>query len=83
MVRRIADITLGAVRACPQRGAGSRVGGRMPRRVHVIVLAAAVLENFGYRQLMTLWRAIGLFDALRGKTGWGAMERRGFKVSET
>jgi len=57
---------------------------RYPNPTDVLrLLAAAVLENFGYRQLMTLWRAIGLFDALRGKTGWGAMERRGFKVSET
>src|SRR5262249_7550259 len=46
------------------------------------LMVAAVLENFGYRQLMTVWRAIGLLDALRGKTGWGAMERRGFKAPE-
>ncbi|MCU1272895.1 MAG: hypothetical protein JWO48_326 [Bryobacterales bacterium] len=42
------------------------------------LLAAAVLENFGYRQLLALWRVQGVWDALRGKRGWGAMERRGF-----
>jgi cellulose synthase/poly-beta-1,6-N-acetylglucosamine synthase-like glycosyltransferase len=43
------------------------------------LLAAAVLENFGYRQLLTLWRLQGVWDGLRGKRGWGAMERRGFE----
>lgn len=39
---------------------------------------AAVVENFGFRQLLTVWRTRGLVDGLRGKQGWGAMERRGF-----
>ena len=43
------------------------------------LLAAAVLENFGYRQILTLWRAQGVWDAWRGKRGWGEMERRGFQ----
>ncbi len=43
------------------------------------LLAAAVLENFGYRQLLTFWRLEGVWDGLRGKRGWGAMERRGFE----
>ena len=38
----------------------------------------SVLENFGFRQLLTVWRTQGLIDGLRGKQGWGAMERRGF-----
>jgi len=41
---------------------------------------AAILENFGFRQLLTWWRVEGLIDGLKGKKGnWGAMERRGFK----
>jgi cellulose synthase/poly-beta-1,6-N-acetylglucosamine synthase-like glycosyltransferase len=44
-----------------------------------LLLAAAVLENLGYRQLLALWRVEGLWDAVRGKRGWGAMERRGFQ----
>ncbi len=39
---------------------------------------AAVVENLGFRQLLTIWRTRGLIDGLRGKQGWGAMERRGF-----
>jgi len=45
------------------------------------MLFSAIAENFGFRQLMTLWRVQGLIEALKGKKGdWGAMERRGFKV---
>ncbi|MEK7388784.1 MAG: glycosyltransferase [Elusimicrobiota bacterium] len=41
------------------------------------LLAAAVLENFGYRQYLSLVRAKGLVDWIRGKKAWGAMERAG------
>lgn len=41
------------------------------------MLAYAVLENFGYRQLNDIWRAIALVDLIRGKQGWGAQVRRG------
>ncbi len=41
---------------------------------------AAVLENLGFRQLHTWWRTRGLIDGLRGKQGWGAMERRGWRA---
>jgi cellulose synthase/poly-beta-1,6-N-acetylglucosamine synthase-like glycosyltransferase len=42
------------------------------------LFVAAIAENFGFRQLLTIWRTRGLIDGLRGKQGWGAMERRGF-----
>ncbi len=45
------------------------------------LLFGAVFENLGYRQVMTVWRAKGLLDALTGKTGWGRMERRRFSAS--
>ena len=41
-----------------------------------------VLENFGYRQLNTLWRAMAIVSFLRNNTDWGAMERRGFETRE-
>jgi cellulose synthase/poly-beta-1,6-N-acetylglucosamine synthase-like glycosyltransferase len=42
---------------------------------------SAVMENFGFRQLLTFWRVQGLIQAIKGKKGgWGVMERRGFKV---
>lgn len=44
------------------------------------LLAAAVVENLGIHQLLIVWRTQGLIDGLRGKKGWGAMERRGFQA---
>jgi cellulose synthase/poly-beta-1,6-N-acetylglucosamine synthase-like glycosyltransferase len=41
-----------------------------------------VLENFGYRQLNTLWRVLAIVSFLRKNTEWGAMERRGFDAAE-
>ncbi|QIF05638.1 glycosyltransferase family 2 protein [Roseimicrobium sp. ORNL1] len=38
----------------------------------------AVVENFGYRQLNSWWRVMGIWQYLRGKQGWGAMTRKGF-----
>lgn len=37
-----------------------------------------ILENFGYRQLNTLWRFLAIFSFLRGNLDWGSMDRRGF-----
>ncbi len=42
------------------------------------LILAAVLENFGYRQLHTWWRFTGLIDYLRKKQSWGGMTRKGF-----
>jgi cellulose synthase/poly-beta-1,6-N-acetylglucosamine synthase-like glycosyltransferase len=42
------------------------------------LLAYAVLENVGFRQLHDVWRAMGYVDIMRGKQGWGAQQRRGF-----
>jgi cellulose synthase/poly-beta-1,6-N-acetylglucosamine synthase-like glycosyltransferase len=42
------------------------------------LLWVAVLENFGFRQLLTFWRTQGVIDVIRRKKSWGAMERRGF-----
>jgi hypothetical protein len=41
------------------------------------LLAAALLENFGFRQLTVWWRVKAFAEYLRGDLSWGAMERRG------
>jgi cellulose synthase/poly-beta-1,6-N-acetylglucosamine synthase-like glycosyltransferase len=43
------------------------------------LLAAAIAENFGYRQLNALWRVQGLWDWFMGVQAWGSMTRRGFR----
>lgn len=45
------------------------------------LLAAAVLENFGYRQLTTWWRLRGLVDYWRGQHAWGVMTRKGLSAA--
>jgi cellulose synthase/poly-beta-1,6-N-acetylglucosamine synthase-like glycosyltransferase len=52
---------------------------RFPRaRDLVILTSAAVLENFGYRQINNYWRLKGMWQHARGGTGWGQMTRKGF-----
>jgi cellulose synthase/poly-beta-1,6-N-acetylglucosamine synthase-like glycosyltransferase len=41
------------------------------------MVVVAVFENLGYRQLVTVWRALALFDLVRRRRGWGEMRRRG------
>jgi cellulose synthase/poly-beta-1,6-N-acetylglucosamine synthase-like glycosyltransferase len=52
---------------------------RYPRRKDLYwLIALAVLENFGYRQLTTWWRLRGTISLFRRSKSWGRMERRGF-----
>ena len=44
------------------------------------LLWLGVAENFGYRQLTTLWRLRGMFTVFRKVKIWGRMDRRGFEV---
>jgi cellulose synthase/poly-beta-1,6-N-acetylglucosamine synthase-like glycosyltransferase len=45
------------------------------------LLIAAVLENFGFRQLTVWWRVRAFWEYLRGDLSWGAMERRGVSAT--
>ncbi len=47
------------------------------------LLILAVLENFGYRQLLSLFRFRGVLSAVRGRKGWGKMDRHGTIASDT
>jgi hypothetical protein len=46
------------------------------------LLAYAVLDNLGYRQLNDFYRGLGLIDFFRKKHTWGEMERKGIGVVE-
>ena len=42
-------------------------------------VAAAVLENFGYRQILAFWQVAGALAAWHGRPAvWGTMDRAGF-----
>jgi len=43
------------------------------------LIVCGILENFGYRQLLSLFKVKGFFDLLVLRRGWGRMERSGFK----
>ncbi len=47
----------------------------------VILTAAAILENFGYRQLNNFWRLRGFWQYLRADQSWGEMTRTGFSAA--
>lgn len=52
---------------------------RFPRARDLMVLTlVAVLENFGYRQLNSLWRLRGVWQYLWRSKSWGTMTRKGF-----
>ncbi len=51
------------------------------KRDVLLLLAYAVIENFGFRHMTLYWRLRGLLDAWRGKTGWEKFARLGFQVS--
>jgi len=50
-----------------------------PEPRHLAMLALIVLlENFGYRQINSWWRLVGLYRwATEGEASWGAMTRKG------
>jgi len=53
-------------------------GRYLRNRDLAILLAAAVVENLGYRQLNAWWGCVGTVQAMTGKGGWGPMTRRAF-----
>lgn len=55
---------------------------RYPRLADLLTLALyGVIESFGYRQLTTWWRVVGVFRFLRGRQDWGTMKRKGFETA--
>jgi len=55
----------------------------MPRYVRerdlALLIAVAILESVGYRQINSLWGCLGTIETLTGKGGWGPMKRRAFR----
>ena len=51
------------------------------RRCALRMIGAAVIENFGYRQLVSVVRAWSFVTLACGRSGWGDMRRGGFQPS--
>jgi peptidoglycan-N-acetylglucosamine deacetylase len=45
----------------------------------LILILYAIIENFGWRQFMNLYRSWGYFSSMKGTHSWGNMTRVGFK----
>jgi cellulose synthase/poly-beta-1,6-N-acetylglucosamine synthase-like glycosyltransferase len=46
-------------------------------------VVAAIVENFGYRQVLAAWQVSGALSAWRGRQAvWGTMHRQGFDTGE-
>lgn len=45
-----------------------------------LLVAVAILESFGYRQVNSLWGCVGTVQAMTGKEGWGSMKRKAFRA---
>jgi hypothetical protein len=45
-----------------------------------LLIASSIVENFGYRQVITAWRLFGVIGHFRGTHSWGAMKRSGFQA---
>ena len=43
------------------------------------LVAYSVLENFGYRQLLSAMKVKAFWDTIRRRRAWGEMQRKGFK----
>jgi len=53
---------------------------RYPGWEHLAVLViVAVLENFGYRQILSLFKVKAFWDFLLRRGAWGRMDREGFR----
>ncbi len=44
------------------------------------LIVFGILENFGYRQLLALFKLKALWDVVRRRRGWGEMDREGFRT---
>jgi hypothetical protein len=57
--------------------------GRYPRLKHVMLLMAyAVIENIGYRQMVTLFRAHGVLQYFIGRKRWETVHHKGIVATQ-
>ena len=57
---------------------------RYPKLKHVLILMAyAVIENIGYRQLVTIFRAQGVLQYFAGRRRWEVVHHKGLDVARS
>lgn len=55
----------------------------LSNRETFVLILYAILENFGYRQLISLHRVFSTFSAIKESGQWGAQKRKGFNTNAT
>ena len=51
----------------------------LQRRDLALLVAVAILESFGYRQVNAFWGCVGTMQALAGRGEWGSIKRQPFR----
>jgi hypothetical protein len=74
----VRDLPLRSPRSCSRRSRSAAT--RVDRSDKL--LTYSVLENFGYRQLLSAMKVKAFWDAVRRRRAWGQMQRRGFQQQE-
>lgn len=78
-----ASIVLGIVLSVASLALEELSFRRYPKYTHILTLFIfSILENFGYRQLHTIWRLQGIIEYIRGEKKWGKMTRKGFSPAK-
>ncbi len=44
----------------------------------LVLVFYSIIENFGFRQIVSFWRFSGYISSLKGNGSWGKIERKGF-----
>jgi cellulose synthase/poly-beta-1,6-N-acetylglucosamine synthase-like glycosyltransferase len=57
---------------------GSDTTSKFSLKEITILIIYATVENFGFRQVMSMLRVVGYFNAMKKPKGWGKMVRKGF-----
>jgi cellulose synthase/poly-beta-1,6-N-acetylglucosamine synthase-like glycosyltransferase len=47
------------------------------------LIVFSILENFGYRQMLSVFKVRAFYDVIRRRRAWGRMRRTGFQKTET
>ena len=42
----------------------------------------SIIENFGFRQILSVWRIMSYFNTIKNVSSWGSIDRKGFKNEE-
>jgi len=48
-----------------------------------VLIIYSILQNFGLRQMLSLWRVGGYLNMLKKPEGWSKFERKGFSSANT